>query len=699
MFGRLGIQSKLILLLLGVSLASIGVVAWIGYSSGRRSLTQATTDRLTALRASKATAVKTMLAGLRDQVISISDSRVAIEAMRDLRAGFHELGTVPLADAEEERLEAFYRDDFLPALAREIDGDPVLEQYLPAGAAARQVQFRWIADNPHAYLAKQNLVERDGDPSTYAAAHARFHPAFARMVRLFGFEDVMLIDADTLDIVYSYEKTTELGTNLETGPYAGTLLATKVRSLRGDRDRDDFRVVDFERYRPTLSRPMGFAISPIFDGTKMIGILALQFPIDAFNRILTNDFDWESQGLGKTGESYLVGPDRTLRSRSRFMHEDPEKLLAELKVAGVSPGILAAMARQRSGMCLLPVQTPAVEEALRGRTGFTTGVDYRGAPVYTAYGPIELDSLRWALLAEIDVAEADAPIRRFGRTVFSVASGLALGSTLLALLFSHLLTRPLAALTDAARRLGAGETDIRVPVTAADEFGQLGRVFNDMAANIRHQKEQLQAQVRENEELLLSILPASAVEQRREGDERASREFADVSVLCADIVGMEQLAARGGDARALAALGDLVAAFDEAAEAGGIEKVRTIGGSYLAVCGLSVSRPDHTRRVIEFARAVERIVAAFNREQQADLRVAIGINCGPVVGGVVGRRKFLYDLWGDTVAVARRLAEGGGGAIRVTGRVRERTGDLFEFHGPEPVAVEGRPPLETWSLA
>jgi class 3 adenylate cyclase len=698
MFGRLGIQSKLILLLLGVSLASIGIVAWIGYTSGRDSLAQATADRLTALRVSKSTAIQTMLAALRDQVISISDSRVAIEAMRDLRAGFRELGTTPLTPAEEERLEAFYRSEFLPELAKHIDGEPVVEQYLPAGTAARQLQFRWMAANPHPYGSKQDLAELPDDGSTYAAAHARFHPAFARVVRIFGFEDVMLVDADSLDIVYSYQKTTELGTNLETGPYAGTLFAAKARGMRGDRDRDDFRVVDFEPYRPSLGRAMGFAISPIFDGPKMTGLLVLQFPIDTFNKVLTNDYDWVGQGLGETGEVYLVGPDRTLRSRSRFMHEDPEKLLGVLRAAGVAPGILKAMERQGSGLCLLPVQTKAADEATRGRTGFTAGVDYRGSPVYTAYGPIELDSLRWGILAEVDVGEADAPIRRFGRTVFSVASGLALGSTLLALLFSHLLTRPLAALTDAARRLGAGETDITVPATSGDEFGQLGRVFNDMAANIRQQKEQLQTQVRNNEELLLSILPASAVEQRRGGDERASREFADVTVLCADLMGMEQVAARGGDSKALAAIGDLVAAFDEAAEAGGIEKVRAIGGSYLAVCGLSVARPDHTRRIVDFARAIERVVAGFNREQQADLRVAIGINCGPVVGGVVGRRKFLYDLWGDTVAVARRLAEGGG-TIRVTGRVRERTGDLFDFQGPEPVVVEGRPPIETWSLA
>jgi len=696
MLRRLGVQSKLIILLLAVTLTSIAVVAWIGYSLGRDSIRHSTRERLTALRACQTAALRAMLTDLRDQVISLSDTRFVVEGMRAFRDGFRELGTVPPAAADEARLEGYYTGEFLPALGRQIGAEPLLEQYLPAGVAARRLQERWIASSPRPER-RQDVVELPDDPSAYAAAHARFHPSIARAVRIFHFEDVMLVDADTLDVVYSYQKTPELGTNFETGPYAATQLGQKLRSLRGDRDRDDFRVVDFERYRPSLGRAMGFTLSPIFDGPRMIGILVLQFPIDAFNEVLTNGFDWKSQGLGDSGACYLVGPDHTLRSRSRPMHEDPERFLTSLRAAGIPSDTVEAIARQGSGLCLLPVHGTAVAEALRGQTGFTSGSDSRGTPVYCAYGPVELESLRWALLAEIDVAEADAPIRRFGRTVLGVASGLALAATLLALLFSHVLTRPLTTLAEAARRLGAGETDVSVPAASGDEFGRLGAVFNDMAANIRRQKEALASQVRQNEELLLSILPASAVEQRRDGDERASREFADVSVLYADLDGVDQLAARDGDARALAAVGDLVAAIDEAAESAGVEKVRAISGAYLAVCGLSVARPDHTRRMVEFARAIDRIVAAFNRERQADLRVAIGVTCGPVVGGVVGRRKFVYDLWGDTVAVARRLATGVG-AIRVTPRVRERTGDLFTFRGPDLVAIDGRPPLEAWTL-
>jgi class 3 adenylate cyclase len=165
------------------------------------------------------------------------------------------------------------------------------------------------------------------------------------------------------------------------------------------------------------------------------------------------------------------------------------------------------------------------------------------------------------------------------------------------------------------------------------------------------------------------------------------------------MMGMEEIGTRLGEEKALGLLADLIAAFDEAADKFGIEKVRTIGGSYLAVCGLSITRPDHARRTILFAEEMARILEIFNREHQVALGIAIGINSGPVVGGVVGRRKFLYDLWGDTVTIAKKLTSGKGGVIRVTANVRERMGEQFSFSGPLQVDLDGRPSLEVWQIA
>lgn len=697
--GRLSIQSKMIVLLLVVSLASISAVALLGYSSAKVALTHAVENQLKGVQVSKTTTLKEMLEALRDQVISMSDSQAAIDGMRAFRQAYRELSAKTLSPSEEEKLRTFYAAEFLPTLSKQLDGQPILEHYLPSNTTARYLQYHYIAHNQHPYGAKGALVSSASDASAYGEVHAKLHKIFSRVVKIFGFEDLMLVDPDTLDVVYSFQKTTEFGTSLLSGPYSNTNLGDRVRAIKTARDRDDFKIADFEPYRPSVGAPMGFAMSPIFDGPTMIGVLVLQFPIEVFNKVLAGDYKWRDEGLGDTGESFVVGPDKTIRSRSRFMYEDAAGFLRELRESGVSSKIVDRIERQKTAMNSLVVNSLSVDRALQGLSGITTTRSYRGREVLSAYGPLELDSLRWAVISELDLDEANAPIRRLGHKVVMVSSAIALIVSLLALVCSQLLTRPLRALTEGARRLGAGETDVKVEVTSRDEFGELGVVFNEMADSIRHQTQQLEEQVRSNQELLLSILPASAVAQRQEGDERANREFTDVSVLFSEIVGMEELSHAIGEARALTVLGDLIAAFDDVAERHGIEKVRTIGASYLAVCGLSVNRPDHTRRVIQFAEEMVQIVTAFNRDHKATLSLAIGVNCGPVVGGVVGKRKFLYDLWGDTVTIAKKLASGSGGAIRVTHTVHARLGDQFEFAGPIRFEVEGKASIEAWQIA
>jgi class 3 adenylate cyclase len=145
-------------------------------------------------------------------------------------------------------------------------------------------------------------------------------------------------------------------------------------------------------------------------------------------------------------------------------------------------------------------------------------------------------------------------------------------------------------------------------------------------------------------------------------------------------------------------LSDIVAACDEAAEQHGVEKVRTIGSSYLAVSGLSVERPDHTARMVDFAREVVRIVSRFNAERGVHLVAEIGINAGPVIGGLVGRRKFIYDLWGDTVKLARGIESDGKTSIRVTRPVYERVRDLVNFGTETNAEVRGMGSVELFSI-
>jgi class 3 adenylate cyclase len=697
---RLAVQSRLIVLLLAVSLGSILAIGWIGYRSARDSITYAVQQQLQSVRHSKTTALVDMLKGLRDQVLSISDGRLATDGMTGFRRGMAGLQDASLEPAQEEELRRWYAEEFIPELKSHLGGAPMVEQYLPAEPRQRYLQYHYLLPEQRRLVAgeKDVLPPADIDDSEYGIVHKAVRDRMERAATLFGYEDILLIDDDTLEIVYSLKKRADYATNLRTGPYAGTNLARAAASLALARDKDAYRVADIEAYVPDAGLPVGFVLSPIFNGPEMIGILALEFPVDRIVAITTGRFEWEREGMGKTGECYLVGPDLMMRSRSRFMVEDREGFIASLRRSSLPSTTVDQIERQGNVINQLPVRTPAAEDAIRGREGLTIITDYRGVPVLSSYGPLDLDSIRWGVIAEMDVDEAYAPIRAYARHALLAATGLSLGTAILALVASWLLVRPLRQLTDAARRIGAGEVGVRVDLNSRDEFGDLARTFNQMSESLRDQRSELEAKARENQELLLNILPAAAVAQRRDGDEKATRQFADVTVLVAEFVGLDSVSGPGSERAAMDFVSDLIAACDEATERCGVEKVRAVGSAYLAVCGLSLPRPDHAARTVQFGRDLCRIVAQFNSLHGTALSVSVGVNSGPVVGGVVGRQKFLYDLWGDTVAIASRLAAQNGQAVVVTDPVHDRLVDLYAFAGPVDVEVRGNGTVRTWAL-
>jgi len=359
---------------------------------------------------------------------------------------------------------------------------------------------------------------------------------------------------------------------------------------------------------------------------------------------------------------------------------------------------VSAVEKLKTTILTVPIQDAAAAAALRGETGLMYLNDYRGVPVLKAYGPVDVDSLRWGVLAKIDQAEAMAPLGDYGKQVLAWGVGLSLLATLMALVLAQVLTRPINALVRGARRVSQGDLDVKVDVTATDEYRELGEAFNEMVGNIRTNRMELDRQVQENERLLVSLLPASGAAHVRDGNADARQSFADVTVAHVNFVGFESLPPELGEDDSMALLSDIVAACDEAADQHGVEKVRTIGSSYLAVSGLSVERPDHTARMVEFACEVVRIVRRFNAERGVRLVAEIGINSGPVVGGLVGRRRFIYDLWGDTVRLARGIQSNGKTSILVTRPVYERVRDVVTFGAATRAEVGGMGSVELFSL-
>jgi len=513
-----------------------------------------------------------------------------------------------------------------------------------------------------------------------------------------GLENITLVDPETMEVFFTIEQSTVLGTNLVTGPYSGTNMANLGRILAKSQIEGDYKVADFEMYRPALGSPKAFIGTPVFDGPRVVAVMILRIPNDQIARILSGDESWEAEGLGKSGEVYLLGPDQTMRTDSRYLIENRAAFIQSLRRSTLTSGNVDRIEKLGTTILTVPVRHEAAAAALRGETGLKRLNDYRGVQSLMAYGPIDLDSLRWAVIAKIDEAEAMAPLRKYAISVLIWGVGLCLLATVLALAAAHTLTRPISALVKAAKKVSQGALDVEVEVVARDEYREFGEVFNEMVSNLRTSRHQLQHQVLENERLLMSLLPASGAAQVREGNAEARQSFKDVTVAYVNFSGFESLPADLGETDSMALLSDVVAACDEAAEQYGVEKVRTIGSSYLAVSGLSVERPDHTALMVQFAMEVVRIVKRFNAERGVNLVAEIGINAGPVIGGLVGRRKFIYDLWGDTVKIARGIESDGRMSILVTRPVYDRVRDLVTFGAATSSDVRGMGSVELFSL-
>jgi class 3 adenylate cyclase len=209
----------------------------------------------------------------------------------------------------------------------------------------------------------------------------------------------------------------------------------------------------------------------------------------------------------------------------------------------------------------------------------------------------------------------------------------------------------------------------------------------------------LQAEQDRSEQLLRNVLPGPIADRLKQGEEVIADGFPEVTVLFADLVDFTRRSHRSSPERVVRVLDDLFSALDRLAERHGLEKIKTIGDAYMVVGGLPEPRPDHAQAVAEMALALREEVPRHRDPDGRPLAVRIGIDSGPVVAGVIGRRKFSYDLWGDTVNTASRMeSRGVTGRIQVTERTYRRLCDRYRFQHRGPIQVKGKGTLDTWFL-
>jgi class 3 adenylate cyclase len=216
-------------------------------------------------------------------------------------------------------------------------------------------------------------------------------------------------------------------------------------------------------------------------------------------------------------------------------------------------------------------------------------------------------------------------------------------------------------------------------------------VITQQADALRREKERADA-------LLINVLPASISSRLLAGERTIADEYPDVTVLFADIVGFTPLAARLPADEVIGLLGRLFTRFDELVAARGLEKIKTIGDAYMAAGGLPERLDDHAARVIDLGLAMIEVATQVGRPD-VNLRLRVGVHSGPVIGGVIGDRKFAFDIWGETVNIASRLeSQGIPDRVHVSAATWRNVEDRFDGEGRGPIDLRGYGPMETYTV-
>lgn len=216
---------------------------------------------------------------------------------------------------------------------------------------------------------------------------------------------------------------------------------------------------------------------------------------------------------------------------------------------------------------------------------------------------------------------------------------------------------------------------------------------------IAEQVAALAAGKRRVEELLANVLPPKIAERLERDGLPLADGVAEVSVLFADIVGFTRMSERVPPRELVERLNDVFSSFDDLADKLRLEKIKTIGDAYMVVAGLNVERHDPLEALAEMALALQRRTAEFGERFGEPLALRVGLHVGPAVAGVIGKRKYTYDVWGDTVNTASRMeSHGEPGTIHVTDAVKQRLEAKYDFSDRGEIEVKGKGRLRTWYL-
>lgn len=670
----------LLLALLPLILAA-GFIAFLATQRSQEALEARAAEQLTAIRSAKTAEIAAYGNEIQQFMRLFAASPVIRDAMRDFDAAFNE-ATAAMPEEEiaarREELARYYNEDFVGEYGKRNPGVTTMVGMADVVAAqtpqAIWMQSIYIARN-RAPLGRKNELINAEDGTRYADLHARLQPFLAKAYAEYGFYDFFLVNAQNGNVVYTYFKELDYASSLVDGPWATSGLGEAFRLARDSTEVNVLQSTEFAPYRPSYDDQAAFVSLPIMDesGENRIGILIAQLPIERIDNIMTFNKKWTDSGLGESGEIYLVGPDATPRSNSRFLIEDQDNFLKTFQNLPTDQAqIIRARGRWQG---LLPIRTEGATGALSGKSGFATYPDYRGVPVLGSFAPLNFIGRQWGVMAEIDVAEALKSSRELLQTILYAAIATVLGIGLLAggiaLTLARSINRPITRLSETVQSLNQGDFDARSRLQTNDELGQLGNALDQL---LDDRLATLNQQAKENEQLNNSV-----IEIMQAVGQLAQRDLTVSVPVTADVTGAVSDAINLMTAETSAALRQVFSISANVAQASSRVKQRSDAVLNMAEqSGQEVAAASE-----ELAQAAQALSLIARDAQEANVTAETAIKAtaealrtvSATVGGVSASR----DIIRETEKRIKRLGERSqeiNAVVGIIGNIAERTSIL-----------------------
>ncbi|MDG1266725.1 MAG: cache domain-containing protein, partial [Ilumatobacter sp.] len=517
---RTSTATRLAASVVAISLVSLVVATLVGVTTGEDLADDLNEEHLQATAESASADVQSELSGLQSTTDGLAASPQASVSVDLFDTAFDELELSIDKNAYEEETEALttaYRLNYLEPL-RAAGRDVQLRDITSSSPVARYLQYEYAIDLGAA--ARPVTLDDAGDGSDWTDIHRRVHPVYREVVTRLDLLDLYLIEPDG-DVVYSVSKGPDLGTNMRTGPYSGSVVANTFKNVVVAPEDGAF-VSDLRFYDAVPGVPVGAVASPILEEFGLAGVLLVTYSASRLTDLVTADESWEEAGLPETGDVYLFGAGGTTRTDPRAFLEDPKKYLDDAMAEGLIDDSDRALI-EAIGTTVLTQSVPdgTADAGFEGDESVRSTSNVTGTPVLSITVPVVSDLVDWFVVAEVNSRVAGRGLDDFQELLIVGAAIFVVLLAFAAVAWANGIVRPIRYVSDRISRQGRSEDVIQVPPQTPVEIQQLSSRLEFMKNTLVSQQSAIAAARNDRLGLLRSMLPPSVAQRFTSGDLRA----------------------------------------------------------------------------------------------------------------------------------------------------------------------------------